>query len=658
MTRPGIESSEISNRETLRIFGRALRYVAPFKRNFGWKILLTLASLSPFLVLPWPVKILIDNVIRGVPISGDQYPFYFFPEWVVSTLAQATPLTVLLWTLSAQFVLVLAVGAMGTSGRERDQTDAALGGGHDSATRTENQANSGWSLAGGLLGLYDFAFTLRLSQDINHHYRSRLFERIQELPMTAFDDEKIGDAVYRVMYDTPAITSAVYRLLITPIAVPISMVAIAFVLPREAADQYGLLFWTALALIPGTLLVTLPFAGWIRGESGESRRSGATATASVEEGISNILAVQSLGGEERERKRFDRDSWTAFRRYRALVLAGMVTFVAALTIAIPLLGYVFLHLVGLVIDGGLSPGDFTAVLAYFFTLASFATQLGSVWIISQDAAAGLRRVFFLMDLPAERDPPAARPLPRLRETLRVEDVSFSYLPGTPALQNLSFETSVGKITAVVGPAGAGKTTLLYMIPRFLSPDSGRVTIDGIDIAGVTRESLRKQVAFLFQENVLFDGSIEENIRMGNLNASMLELRRAAEIAGADEFVQLLPQKYQTQLGSAGAKLSVGQKQRISIARALVRDSRILILDEPTSALDPDTEHRLVAAIREASRSRIVLVIAHRLSTIRGADEILFLQDGRILERGTHAELIAQPDGRYRRYVSLQTRGAA
>jgi ABC-type multidrug transport system fused ATPase/permease subunit len=237
-------------------------------------------------------------------------------------------------------------------------------------------------------------------------------------------------------------------------------------------------------------------------------------------------------------------------------------------------------------------------------------------------------------------------------------VHFAYEEGTPVLRGASFEAPIGSFTGLVGPAGAGKTTLAYLVPRFLSPDRGRVLADGHDLAGVTRDSLRSQVAFVFQETVLFDATVEENIRMGDASKSEADVRRAARVAGADDFIRALPRGYATPLGRGGGKLSVGQKQRIAIARALLRDAPILILDEPTSALDPETERALVAALREASRTRLVLVIAHRLTSIREADQILFVDGGRIAERGTHAELMAREGGAYRRFVEIQSRGAA
>jgi subfamily B ATP-binding cassette protein MsbA len=291
-------------------------------------------------------------------------------------------------------------------------------------------------------------------------------------------------------------------------------------------------------------------------------------------------------------------------------------------------------------------------------LLTFAcVEVGALWMRVQESAAGLDRVFFLMDLPGEADPPAARPLPPLRSGLRIEAASYRDPDGSEALRDVSLEARVGQLVAVVGPAGAGKTSLAYLIPRFLVPSSGRVLFDEVDVAGATLASIRDQVAFVFQETVLFDATVAENIRLGCPDASDAEVRRAAEIAGADEFIARLPEGYATRLGRGGGKLSVGQKQRLSIARALVRRARILILDEPTSALDPDTEQRLLAALLAANRERVVFVIAHRLSTVRAADQILYLADGRVLERGGHDELMARPGGAYRRFVELQTQGA-
>jgi len=643
--------------DTLRLLGRTFRYVVPFRGRFAAKFGLLLASMLPLLVLPWPAKIVLDHVIEGIPI-GEQarpYPAFFGP--VMDRLAGLDAFEILFAVVGFQLLLVLLVGAAGSGSSERDSADAYLSSGHDQATRTDNEANAGFSVASGLLGLFDLRFTIRLTQAVNHHYRSRLFERIQGLPLTTFDDQRIGDAVFRVLYDTPALTSAVYRILFTPAAAGALALAVVGTL-RALYGDHPLLWESAAWLLGIAFVAALPFAGALRRRSSAARSAGASATSSLEEGLANVLAVQSLGAESHARARFDRASWGSFQSHRALLLLGMVVFSIAVIPALWVAARVFSYVAGLVIEGELSRGDFILLFTYYLMLAFSCVELGSLWLRVQESAAGLERVFFLMDLPGETDPPDAEPLAPLASEVRIENVHHAWPDGTKALRGVSLGVRVGEVTALVGPAGAGKTTLAYLIPRFVEPEQGRVTFDGKDVRRATRASLRAQIAFVFQETALFDATVEENLRVGDTSASDAALRHAARRAGADEFIRALPQGYRTPLGRSGAKLSVGQRQRLSIARALVRDPRVLILDEPTSALDPETEYQLVRALREASRERAVLVIAHRLSTVRDADVIHFVEDGRILESGSHAELVARPNGAYRRFVELQARAGA
>jgi ABC-type multidrug transport system fused ATPase/permease subunit len=502
---------------------------------------------------------------------------------------------------------------------------------------------------------------MRLTQDLNHYYRSKLYERIQSLPMRAFDDERIGDAVYRVMVDTPSITTALYRLLLTPIAAPAGIFASAAVLHWTFGDHPELV-WTALAFLPLSLLVSLPFAALARRRGASSRAAGATTTSTIEESVTHVLAVQSLGGASGEHERFARDSWTGFARYRGVVWVSMAAFVAALVPGVALAGRAFLYGVDLVVSSEISVGDFGLLFTYFVQIAFFSVELGALWIRVQGAIAGLGRVFFLMDLPAESDTPGATPLPRRppagispeQAGVLFENVEFCWPDGTCALSGVTLHAPRGAVTALVGPAGAGKTTLASLVPRFHDPTSGRVRLDGVDLSTATLASVRARIAFVFQETALFDDTVRENLRLGKPDATDDELKRAARVAGTDEFIATLPQGYDTPLGRSGGKLSVGQKQRLAIARALVCEPDVLILDEPTSALDPATESRLVAALREASRERVVLVIAHRLSTVHTADRIVFLDEGRVREAGSHDELMRIEGGAYRRFVELQT----
>jgi ABC-type multidrug transport system fused ATPase/permease subunit len=412
--------------------------------------------------------------------------------------------------------------------------------------------------------------------------------------------------------------------------------------------------WAALGFLPLALLTTLVFGARVRAQALGSRAAGATTTSGIEEGFANIRAVQSLGAEAFELARFARESWASFGAFRRFVLTLILAIAFGALPALALSAYAFVQVTDLVIAGALTPGDFALVFTYFAQIASYALALGLLWIQLQGPAAGIGRVFELMDWPAEQDAPGARELPPVRHGVCVEDAHFRYPDGSTALRGVSFEARVGRLTAIAGPVGSGKTTLASLIPRFLEPSAGRVEIDGCDVAGTRLASLRARIAFVFQETALFDASVTENLRLGRPDASDAEIERAARLAGADDFVRALPQGYATRLGRAGGKLSGGQKQRLAIARALVRDAGILILDEPTSALDSESEARIVEALHEAARTRVVIVIAHRLSSIRAADQILFLDHGRIVERGTHAELLARPDGAYRRFVELQT----
>ena len=651
------EERRTSVGETFELLGRAFAYAAPFKGRFAVKYGLALLSLMPLLVLPWPVKIIVDHAVLGIAIGEQPLPYPEVLGGAMAMLSAQSAEGIIFWMVGIQLALVALCGAVGTSGNERDFADSILTSGHDIASRTENEANYAFSLTSGLLGLVDWRVMIRLTQEINHHYRTALFARLQRLPMTTFDDESIGDAVFRVMYDTPAITGGIYRVVIWPFVWGglglLAALCLATFFPEHP------IFWqSALGLITISFLAGLPFGGLLRERHGDARRAGSAATGSLEEGLHNMLAVQSLGAEDHEQDRFDKDSWSSFSQYRGVMAIGMGIFLLGAVPAVVLLGLVAYTAIELVVYGEISAGDFGLLLTYYVALVAASVSFGALWIRIQENAAGLKRVFFVMDLPNEEDPVDATVCPPLRSSLRIDAVHFDYPDGTPALRGVDLEARVGEVTALVGPAGAGKSTLAYLIPRFVEPTSGRVLFDEVDTARASLASLRQQIAFVFQETQLFDASVEENLRIGNPNASEAEIRRAAQIAGADDFVRALPKGYRTPLGRGGGRLSVGQRQRLAIARGLVRESRILILDEPTSALDPETEQSLVGALRAASHERAVIVIAHRLSTIREADQICFVADGQIVERGTHAELMAIEAGAYRRFVELQSMGAA
>ena len=655
MSNPIAEESRIGVRETCRLLIRTFRYVLPYKGRFLLKALLLIISQLPVLIVPWPMKILIDHGILGMPVGESPTPYLPFMQPFLDMLSFHSQSEIVLIVLGVGLVLALMIGNF-TGRAQAGGTSAGLMQGTDTATQTENEANTASSAVGGVFGLMEYRVHLGLTQRLNHYFRSSLFRRVQSLPMTVFDDEKIGDAVYRVMYDTPAITDMCFKATLTPVAGMVQ-VFLVFHIMSYSYSSVPAIIYGAFAYVPLFFLIAAPYSGAMRRRSERSREAGSSTTATMEEGLGNMLAVQSLGGEAREKGRFDRDSKESYRKYRRVIVMGIWYFISGIPVSLFFTAYVGFVTQGAIIRGQMTIGDYGVLIAYYWQLAYWTWALGTMWFSLQASVGGLRRVFALMDMQGELDLTGKESIETVREGVTMEKAGYTYPDGTQALREIDFAAGIGEVVALVGPTGAGKTSLAYLIPRFLDAGEGSVRIDGRDVKEIRLESLRKQVSFVFQEGTLFADTIEANIRMGKPDATDMQIQQAAHIAGADEFIEKLPQGYKTLLGRSGGTLSVGQKQRLSIARGLVQDARILILDEPTSALDPETEYRLVHALHEAARTRLVIIIAHRLSTIRTADRICFLQQGEILEQGSHDDLMVKEGGHYRRFVELQTRGA-
>ena len=653
----GIDTqTQIGERDSLKIILRSTGYIRYFVWRYLGKFVMKLgAYMIGLTFLPWPVKMLTDHVVLGMPIEeATSYPWYWQP--VIDMCQGWTALEILILLALFGLGLALLIGRYITG--YNDSVEAGLAQGHDYATSVENTLHGGHSEFGGLWGIIEFKLNARLNQALNHTLRSQLFSRIGALSMTQLEDQRIGDSIYRVMYDAPQVTEVFYEITHTPVMSSI-LYAWAGLVVYLTYPSVPEIFWLSMAIFPTYFIISSLLGRIVRRRGQAARAAGALTTGTIEEGMDNVLAVQSLGGNEEEKGRFGRDSAESFRRHRRVSLMWMIIPQVGDTINAIVQTIFFVLLVNLVIDGEMSPGDYGAVFVFWGYMRGPASALAVLWIRFQDNVAGMRRVFAMMDLPAEADMGANRLDRGVQQGVSMRGVGLVYPDGRRALEGIDLDAKVGEIVAFVGPTGAGKTSLAYLIPRYHLATEGEVQVDGFPVNEVALESLRSQITYVFQETQLFSDSIRDNIRYGKPDASDEEVERVARTAGIHDFIAQLPDGYDTKLGSASAsKLSVGQKQRISIARGLLRDAKVLILDEPTSALDPETEQYLVRSLHEAAKDRLVIIIAHRLSTIAHADKIVFLEGGRLMEQGTHAELMTKTDGHYRKFVELQTTAAA
>jgi subfamily B ATP-binding cassette protein MsbA len=489
--------------------------------------------------------------------------------------------------------------------------------------------------------------SIRLVLDL----RRQLFDKILTMPTQTFHEQSAGKLISRLIYDTDNVNQAATNVLVTAVRESLTVVALLCYLLY--------LDWklTVITLTIGPLiaLIIKQFSRRIRAASRSSFEALRAMSHTIEETTDANKVIKIFGGQQQQRERFFQDT-ERFRRsmMREAVPASALTPITHLVAAMAVAAITFLALSQSTGQASASAGGFVSFIATMLLMISPIKQLTAINPILQRGLSACESVFHLLDMPEEQDLGCLE-LPHARGHIRFENVSFSY-PGAErkALDKISFEACAGQTVALVGASGGGKTTISALIPRFYRATAGRILIDDVDVNDLTLASLRQNIALVSQDIVLFNDTVEVNIAFGALAGTTRdEVIAAAQAANAWDFIQQLPRGLDTSIGEDGAKLSGGQRQRIAIARALLKNAPILILDEATSALDTESERQVQAALATLMKNRTTLVIAHRLSTIEHADQILVLDQGRIVERGTHADLVAA-GGYYANLNRMQT----
>ena len=481
--------------------------------------------------------------------------------------------------------------------------------------------------------------------------RSEVFHKLQRLSMSFYDKNKTGTIMSYVTNDVNALQGAMVDNTIELITE--SIILIGSILAMIYLDWKLTLF--TILTFPVVLYFMNFFGKKIRRSGGMIQEATADITSVLQESVSSARVVKSFVREKYEIERFEKENAANLAanlknaRYMA-TLTPTIEFVAALGVTL-ILWYGGNN----VIEGDTTAGSLVAFLAYAVNISNPIKRITRVTGNIQKALAAAQRVFDVLDLPEEvTDLPDARPLPAVTGSVSFEHVTFSYNKGDEIIHDLSFSVKPGQAIGLVGPSGAGKSTIASLLPRFYDCDSGTIRIDGTDIRTATLDSLRSQVGIVPQETILFNGTVYDNILYGRLDATKEEIIEAAKAANAHDFIMELPQGYETMLGDRGVNISGGQRQRIAIARAILKNPRILILDEATSALDTESERLVQDALNRLMVGRTAFVIAHRLSTIKNADRILVLEKGRLAEDGTHEELM-EKNGLYAHLYQIQYR---
>jgi subfamily B ATP-binding cassette protein MsbA len=489
---------------------------------------------------------------------------------------------------------------------------------------------------GSLADYIDNYFTESVGQWVAHDLRLRVYDHLHRLSLTFYDHQQTGPLLSTITNDVVTVQNFASS---ATLGILVDLLTIVMML--------GLMFWLnwdfaliAVGVTPFLLLFVMRFKKSVKSVTHEVRKRQSDIVGVVQQGLESVRVVKAFARQDLEQDRMDAasraqvDAALKARRVKSL-LSPIVTIVVAGCTAI-----VIWRGAGLIIAGAMTVGSLTVFLAYLNKFFKPVQDLAKMTNSIAQAAVGLERIRKILDtdivIPERAD---ARLLPTCRGEIAFENVAFGYDPDAPILKGVNFKIAPGQLVGIVGTTGGGKSTVVSLIPRFYDPSKGRVLIDGNDLKDLDLASLRSKIGYVLQDTVLFHGTIRDNIAYGRPNASEEDIVAAAKLANAHEFITDMPHGYETMVGDRGLTLSGGQRQRIGIARAIIRDTPILILDEPTAALDTESERLVIEGLERLMKGRTVITIAHRLSTIRDAHKIIVLKDGVVHEQGTHDELL-------------------
>jgi len=576
---------------------KLLPYLKPYRWAVGLALLQVFLSTGFELLKPWPLQVVIDNVLGGKP----------FP---IGRLQSLPPSLLLL--LACLGIVIVHFGA------------------------------------GALTLLHNYT-TIRVGQRMVNDLRGTLYAHLQRLSLAYHSRQRVGDLLYRITADSFAVQTMIMNGALPILSAAVLLCGMLIVLfPLDST-----LTLLALTVVPTLFALISGFNRKIVNLATEVRSTESRVYSVVQWAMSSIKVVQAFTKEEEEHRRFMGASGESLRA--ALRLYNWQTLYSGAVNIVVAGGTALVVYAGAraVISGGLSIGQLIVFVSYLAQLYAPINQITQSWGLIAGARAGARRVFEILDIEADlKDGSRDFPPSGARGDVAWRTVSFRYRPEMPVLTSIDLQVPAGRKIAVVGPTGAGKSTLLSLLPRFFDPSAGVVEIDGVDLREYKLKSLRSQIAMVLQPPLIFPLSARDNIAYGRPGAADRDIEDAARLAQIHDLITSLPEGYGTVIGESGVLLSEGEKQRITIARALLRDAPILILDEPTSALDVSTEGQVMAGIERLLAGRTTFIIAHRLSTVMRCDRIVVLRDGTIVEEGTLPDLLRR-DGAFAEYYRTQ-----